>query len=30
MSMLQNSRGDYVHVYKFDQGGGCTGDIILH
>ena len=30
MSMLQNSQGDYVHIYKFDQGGGCTGDIVLH
>ena len=22
MSMLQNSWGDYVHVYRFEQGGG--------
>ena len=35
MSMLQNSWGDYVHVYKFEQGGGVVvrwggGDIVLH
>ena len=33
MSMLQNSWGDYVHVYKFEHGGGgegCPGDIVLH
>ena len=23
MSTLQNSWGDYDHVYKFEQGGGC-------
>ena len=23
MSTLQNSWGDYVHVYKFEQGGIC-------
>ena len=32
MSMLQNSWGDYVYVYKFEQGGGggCPGDIVFH
>ena len=34
MSMLQNSWGDYVNVYKFEHGGGggggCPGDIVLH
>ena len=25
MSMLQNSWGDYVYVYKFEQGGGLSG-----
>ena len=28
MSTLQNSWGDYVHVYKFEQGKFCPEDIV--
>ena len=26
--MLQNSRGDYVHIYKNEQGEVFRGDIV--
>ena len=30
MSMLQNLSGDYVHQYKNEQGGFCSGGDFVH